>query len=104
MSDREDIERVRQAIMRFRELLTIMQEKVNVGEQAYTQLFSKCTPEDIQRLKTKDLQWKAAEQLVDDLAPLRRAVGQMHYETRTLERELEALYGIIASAETSDTF
>ena len=103
MTEQEDIERVRQAIMRFRELLTLMGEKLKDGELAYTQLFSKCTAEDVQRLKPKDLQWQVAEQLIDDLPPLRQSVGQMYYETRTLHREFEELYSIIASAETSDS-
>lgn len=97
MAEREDIEKVRQEIMRFRELLDIMRGKLEEGERAYAQLLATCSPEDVQPLKTKDLQWKAAEQIVDDLTPLRRAVGQMRYETRNLERAFEELHGVIVS-------
>ena|SRR5579859_4088117 len=95
--EREDIEKVRQEIMRFRELLDIMCQRLDAGERAYAQLFANCSLEDVQRLKTKDLQWKAAEQMIDDLTPLRRAVAQMHYEARNLERDFEELHGIVAS-------
>ena len=101
MAEREDIEKVRQEIMRFRELLDIMRGKLDDGERAYAQLFAKCDPEDVQRLKTKDLQWKAAEQVIDDLTPLSRAVGQMRFEARNLERAFEELHDIIVSTESA---
>jgi hypothetical protein len=101
MADRENVEKVRQEIMRFRELLDLMRGKLEDGEQAYTQLFAKCNPEDVQRLKTKDLQWKAAELNIDDLAPLSRAVGRMRFEAHNLERDFEELHGIIASTPES---
>jgi hypothetical protein len=97
MAEREDVEKVRQEIMRFHELLGIMQEKLQDGERAYTQLFLACSAEENQHMKEKDLQWKVAEQIVDDLSPLSRAVGQMRFYARNLEHDFEELYNIIVS-------
>ena len=46
MPTSEEIEKVRQEIMRFRELLNIMRQNLDDGERAYTQLFSNCSSED----------------------------------------------------------
>ncbi|MHB8626566.1 MAG: hypothetical protein ACYDBJ_16010 [Aggregatilineales bacterium] len=97
MADREDVEKVRQEIMRFHELLDIMREKLQDGERAYAQLFSSCSPEDVQRMKPKDLQWKLAEQIVADLSPLSKAVMRARFDARNLERDFEELYDIIVS-------
>ena len=97
MADREDIEKVRQEIMRFHELLIIMGEKLQNGERAYAQLFAKVSPEDMATMKEKDLQWTIAQQIIDDLAPLRKAVLQARLDTRDLEHNFEELYNIIVS-------
>ena len=94
---RESIEKVRQEIMRFRELLDIMRQSVDAGDQAYTQLLSKYSAEDAKTLKHKDLQWKVAEQIIHDLGPLSKAVLKARFDARELERNFEQLYDIIVS-------
>jgi hypothetical protein len=97
MTDREHIEKVRQEIMRFRELLNLMTQQLEHGERAYAQLFSGCSEEEMKNTKEKDLQWKVAEQIIDDLSPLSKAVSKMRFNARTMEREFEELYDIIVS-------
>lgn len=60
MANHEEIEKVRQEIMRFNELLHIMRRKLEYAERAYTRLFENCDPEDVKNFKEKDLQWKVA--------------------------------------------
>src|SRR4051812_26002181 len=102
MTNHEDIEKVRQEIMRFRELLTLMAESVQNGERAYAALFANCSDEDKQSMKEKDLQWKVAEQIIDDLAPLRDAVLKLRFNARNLERDFEELYNIIITEPNPD--
>ncbi len=96
IQDSEYTEKVRQAIMRFRELLNIMQDQLQDGERAYKRLFSACSPDDLKTMKEKDLQWQAAQQIITDLTPLRRAVMNMRYEARQMEIGFEELYNNIA--------
>ncbi len=102
MANSEDIEKVRQEIMRFRELLNVMREKLGEGEQAYAKLFSGFAAEDVANIKEKDLQWKLAENMMTDVSPLRKAVMQMRFEARNLERAFEELHDIIATVPESE--
>ena len=102
MPDREAVEKVRQEIMRFRELLDIMRQQLESGERAYDKLFASFTDEERQNTKEKDLQWKAAERMMDDLKPLRDAVLHMQFDSRELERAFEELYGIIITPEREE--
>ncbi len=99
MYSSENIEKVRQEIMRFRELLNIMRLRLESGERAYAQLFTNHPPEE--GLKEKDRQWRLAEELVHDLTPLSKAVMQVRYDARDLERAFEELYNIIVTVEES---
>ena len=99
MTDREEIEKVRQEIMRFRELLNIMRQKLEDGEQAYTQLMSKYSAEDAKSLKHKDLQWKIAEQIIHEPSALSNAVIRARFDARELERNFEELYDIIVASQ-----
>jgi hypothetical protein len=102
VTNSEQIEKVRQQIMRFHELLHVMREKLESGERAYAALFSGFSPEDVAGTKEKDLQWKAAETLMADVSPLSRAVMQMRFEARNLERDFEELYNIIVSVQDTE--
>ncbi len=102
MANHEEIEKVRQEIMRFNELLHIMRRKLEYAERAYTRLFENCDPEDVKNLKEKDLQWKVAEQLVHDLSPLSIAVVQAQFDAREMERAFEELYNIIVTVPDPD--
>jgi len=93
----EAIEKVRQQIMRLRELLAILTQTVRDGEGRYAQLFSACSEEDKQRLKEKDLQWKAAEHLLTNRAALSRTALHLRIATRDISRSFEELYDIIES-------
>jgi len=98
----EQIEKVRQEIMRFHELLNIMRQNLEAGERAYGQLFSNCSPEDIKTMKEKDLQWKVAEQMVSgvsQISQLRKATADLWFYTRELEKGFEELHGIIGYTE-----
>jgi hypothetical protein len=95
----EEIEKVRQEIMRFHELLNIMRQNLDDGERAYAQLFSNCSPEDMKNMKQKDLQWKVAEEMVGDVSQLQRAVSHLRFDARNLEHAFEELHDIIVSAQ-----
>lgn len=97
MTNREDIEKVRQEIMRFRELLNIMTKNVQDGERAYASLFNALSEEDKKSLKEKDLQWKAAELIINDLTAFGNAVLGMRFKARELEKCFEELYDIIVT-------
>ena len=97
MTEHEKIEKVRQEIMRFRELLNIMSSQLHEGQQAYEALLSTCSDEDMESLREKDLQWKVAQRIIDDLSPLKRVVMRMRYNARNMERDFEELYDIIVS-------
>ena len=99
MPSSEEIEKVRQEIMRFRELLNIMRQNLEDGERAYTQLFSTCSSEDRMNMKQKDLQWKVAEEMVGDVSQLRKAVSHLRFDARNLERAFEELHDIIVSGQ-----
>lgn len=95
MADREDIEKVRQAIMRYRELLDVLQEHLNDGDRMYKRLIAQHAPEDTTGLSEKEVQWHVAEQIVDDTDALKRAVGHMRFQTYQMEREFSDLYDIL---------
>ena len=95
----EAIEKVRQEIMRFKELLGVMRRNLEHGERAYAQLFASFSPEEIADTKEKDLQWNLAQNIVDDVSALDRAAGQMHFYARNLEHAFEELHGIIVSTQ-----
>jgi hypothetical protein len=73
---------------------------VDEGDRAYNALFASFTPQEIEAIKHKDLQWKLAEQL-DDLTELKRAVSKMRFAARELEKGFEELYDIIVTGEQS---
>jgi 3-methyladenine DNA glycosylase Tag len=102
MESTEHIEKVRQEIMRFRELLNVMHERLQHGEQAYTRLFSRFPPDEIAGMKEKDLQWRLAETMIADVSPLSKAVIQMRFDARELERAFEELYDVIVTVESSE--
>ncbi len=99
MATSEEIEKVRQEIMRFRELLDVMRSTMDDGERAYAALFSGFSSEAMAGTKEKDLQWQLAETMVEDVEPLLRAVGQMRFEARELERAFEELHDIVMATQ-----
>ena len=88
----EQIEKTRQAIMRFRELLDIMKGELEQGEEYYRQFFEQCTPEQKATMKDKDLQLQAAYYHVEDPSAIVKAAGHMRFITRNLEHDFEQLH------------
>lgn len=99
MATRDQIEDVRQEIMRFRELLNIMRLKLDASERDYAQLFASVPPETLTATKEKDRQWQLAEQLVDDTSAIRTAASVARFNARELERAFEELHDIIVTHE-----
>ena len=93
MATHEEIEKIRQALMRFRELLDIMQLKVNDGNRAYVRLLEGYATEP--GMKEKDVQWLVAEDLIEDPSALQKAVIYAQFDAREMERAFEELYNIL---------
>lgn len=99
MANSEDIEKVRQEIMRFRELPNIMRKNLEDRERAYAKLFVRFSAEEIAATGKKDLHWQAAEKMLPDVSPLRNAVGLMRFGARNLEYAFEELPDIIVTVQ-----
>ena len=92
MHDPERVEKMRQAVMRLRELLDIMAAQLDEGERAYARLFAHLKPEDVEGLKEKERQGLAALALLDDPSALSNAALNLRFAARELERDFEQLY------------
>lgn len=92
MTDAEYLEKARQAIMRFRELLDIMQQQVQEGEEAYTRLFAALDPAETNGLAVKEIQRLAAYDVVADPEPLRRAALHQGFSCRNMERDFTQIH------------
>lgn len=99
----EPIEKVRQEIMRFRELLDVMRIKLEDSERLYERLFAVLPPETAQ-LKEKDRQTRLAEYYMQqgDLTALSRAVVRAQFDAREMQNAFEELHGIILGASEDD--
>jgi hypothetical protein len=100
MTNPEQVERMRQAVMRFRELLDIMQLRLADSERAYTQLFARYTADELAGKPEKDRQGMLARDIVDTPLVLGKPVMQARFDARELEREFEYLHDIIMSDVT----
>ncbi|MBE2271708.1 MAG: hypothetical protein IAE80_25970 [Anaerolinea sp.] len=98
----EQIEKLRQGVMRFRELLDVLRARVDDGDRMYARLFAALSDEDKQGKKEKDLQTLVAYQLTEDSEPLTRAVLHMQYNAREFEQAFEELYYIITAPPPED--
>lgn len=92
MASHEEIEKFRQGIMRFRELLDIMRMHLAEGEKAYEGLFAKYVPDERDSMEVKKLQWLIAERILEQPSELTRAIMQIQFDARELERAFEELY------------
>lgn len=97
--DDEPIEKVRQAIMRYRELLEQLKVRLANAERAYEALFKDVSEEQRSSLPHKALQREAAVIALEDLTPLRNAALRMQFDMRDLEHGFEELYNNIAPEE-----
>jgi hypothetical protein len=96
MYEAEQIEKVRQAIMRYRELLDVLKGRVASSERAYAALFTGLTDDQRASLPEKQQQREAALIALDDPEPLRRAVLAMRLDARDIEQAFEELYDRLA--------
>lgn len=92
MHDPQQVEKMRQAVMRLRELLDIMGGQLAEGERAYAGLFATLDPAATANLREKERQGLAALQLLDNPAALGDVALQMRFVSRELERDFEQLY------------
>lgn len=91
----EHIEKIRQEIMRFDELLDVMRSQLELGERMYAALFKSLTDEEKQGKREKEVQTLVAYQLEHDQKPLADAVTRMRFEAYNLERAFGELHDII---------
>jgi hypothetical protein len=91
-TDSDAHEKMRQAVMRYRELLDLMTAHMAEGEHAYAALFAPLPDEVREGWPEKAQQGEAARLLLDDAEPLRRAVLTLRFNAREMEKEFEALY------------
>jgi len=98
----EHIEKIRQEIMRFRELLDVMQARLEQGEGFYAELFANLTDDEKQGKKEKDLQTLVAYQIADDLTPFTKSALRMRFANRDLERAFEELHDTIITPPIED--
>lgn len=96
MTDPEQVEKVRQAIMRYRELLDVLHMRIGSSEQRYAALFTQLAEEQRNTLPEKALQREAALLALADLEPLRRALLSAAFDMRDMERAFEETYNNIA--------
>jgi hypothetical protein len=100
----ETHETIRQAIMRYRELMDVLGGRLEASERAYAALFAHLPAQLQARTGDKDAQTEAARVLLTEtgLEPLQRGVLQMYYDLRDLERAFDDLHGNIANAANAE--
>jgi hypothetical protein len=99
MSEELDVERVRQAIMRYRELLDVLSQRMQQAEKRYDALFAPL-PQEKKTLPVKALQCEAALLALTDMEPLRKATLAVYYDLHDMTKAFEDMYNNIAP--TSD--
>jgi hypothetical protein len=101
MHDADQIERLRQAMMRWRELLEIMQARLTHSQAAYDALLATLPAERRAQLKEKEQLWEVAQHLLESgqTEPLQRAILKMQFANRDLERAFEEIYNHLVSSE-----
>lgn len=102
MTNPENVEKTRQAIMRLRELLDLMRDELEQGEAAYADLFATLSPDDIHGLKEKEIQRLAAIAILDDTSALSDVALHLRFAARTLERDFEQIYDNLMTEPEED--
>ncbi|GEM_PF-909630 len=91
------IEKIRQEIMRYRELLDVLRSRVDMGDKLYDKLIARVPAEERDGKSEKDVQTLVAYAIEDDLKPLEDAVLRMRFEARDFEKAFEELYDKIVT-------
>jgi hypothetical protein len=95
MADKSVVEKARQAIMRYQEMLAMMREQLEMGEQMYLRMMQQYAADAPSEMKEKDRQRRMAENMVEDMTPLMRAVNMMRFYVHDLDRAFEELQGVL---------
>ena len=98
MNQHERTERIRQAIMRMRELLDLLRQSVDDGERAYEQLFAVLTDAEKDGLKEKEQQWLIAQKFLADPSPIAREALKLRFRARDLGRAFEEVHDNLVDA------
>lgn len=99
----QEVEKIRQGIMRMRELLDILHHRLEEGESAYLQLFAGLSPGDTDGLKEKEIQRLAAYDVLKNRTLLTRPALALRLLMRDMEREFEQLHdNVLAEIEDED--
>lgn len=96
MATPEELEKARQVIVRFRELLDIMHQSIEDAEAAYAELFASLPPEQLETIRERELQSMAAHDLVKDPSVLGKALLQLRLDAKDLSKAFEELYSAIS--------
>jgi hypothetical protein len=91
MTNLEHLEKMRQAVMRMRELLDILHGQTQQAEKGYAKLFAHLSEAE-QAKPEKDRQRLAALPLLDDAAPLSQLALTMRWQMHEMNKEFEQLY------------
>ncbi len=102
MTDQERHDKLRQAIMRYRELMDIAQAMMTRAERDYQQLFAGVPEQARATLAEKALHGEAAKLAMDDLKPLQDALLRLRFGLHDLSKEFEQTYNNTVPADESD--
>lgn len=94
----ESQERARQAVMRFRELLDLMGNRLAHGEKVYAALFDGLSPE-VMAQSEKARQGAAGLAVIEDRQPFLRAALDMRWYAREMSQAFEELHDIVVSID-----
>ncbi len=92
MTHREQLEKTRQAIMRYRELLDLLHQHVDQAERRYEGWFAAIPAEDLDGLPEKQRQGRAAEHYVSDPQTIADGALHLRFVCREFEKEFEQLH------------
>jgi hypothetical protein len=92
VSNSAEIERQRQAIMRFRELLDLLRQSLDQGEAAYAALFASLSTELMESMAEKERQGLAAHEVISNREILSRPLLRLRLRMRALESDFEQVY------------
>lgn len=92
MTNREQHEKLRQAIMRYRELMDIAQAMMARAERDYHHLFADVPEQARATLAEKALQGEAAKLAMNNLKPLQDALLRLRFGFYDLSKEFEQTY------------
>jgi hypothetical protein len=97
----EQYEKIRQAIMRYRELLDLTKGHLAEAEKTYAALLGHLTPQERAQLPAKEQHGLAAQKAMQDLAPLRQAVWGAYFNLHQMTQAFSELQDNINTNQAS---